>query len=144
MLEGGGIITPPGPGVPAWNGLEAIFPALNAAAVIEMNKICTCMLHTTIAITRWLLREVLYTSDHRDIYIHVLSLIFLTRMDFSEQNRDDGFAVDVMRRPFQAKLTNDRMLIDNLPKWNKWHQYYVTLSHIEIHDNVFISHWFAW
>jgi hypothetical protein len=25
----------------------------------------------------------------------------------------------VMRRPFQAKHTNDRMLIDNLPKWNK-------------------------
>jgi hypothetical protein len=47
MLEGGGIITPPGPGVPAWNGLEAIFPALNAAAVIEINKICTCMLHST-------------------------------------------------------------------------------------------------
>ena len=67
MLEGGGIITPPGPGVPAWNGLEAIFPALNAAAVIEINKICTCMLHSTT--TRWLLHEVLYTYDHRDIYI---------------------------------------------------------------------------
>jgi hypothetical protein len=57
---------------PAWNGLEAIFPALNAAAVIEINKICTCMLHSTT--TRWLLHEVLYTYDHRDIYI--LSLIF--------------------------------------------------------------------
>jgi hypothetical protein len=38
MLEGGGIITPPGPGVPAWNGLEAIFPALNAAAVMFCLK----------------------------------------------------------------------------------------------------------
>lgn len=41
---------------------------------------------------------------------------FLARMDLSEQNRDEGFAVDVMRRPFQTKHTNDRMLIDNLPK----------------------------
>lgn len=32
MLDGGGIITPPGPGFPVWKGFDAIFPALNAAA----------------------------------------------------------------------------------------------------------------
>lgn len=39
MLDGGGIITPPGPGFPVWKGFDAIFPALNAAAEKKNNSI---------------------------------------------------------------------------------------------------------
>ena len=39
MPDGGGIIAPPGPPWPCWNGLDAIFPALNAAATIQNSHI---------------------------------------------------------------------------------------------------------
>jgi len=46
---------------------------------------------------------------------------------------------DAMRIPFQAKHINDSIFLD-LSRWRQWRHYNVTLLHIEINDNMSVSH----
>ena len=68
-------------------------------------------------------------------YLYIISLAGFVRMDFSE-NIASKAKPDTMRTRFRAKYTNNSILIENLTRPR---QYNVTLLHIEINNNMFVS-----